>query len=72
MLLNALHAELQCPCVFSVRYVIGNQRGPHIEPYIYNSTYLPHAGFELGCLGPQAGMLPIEPPSLASLLKVID
>ena len=31
---------------------------------------LPQAGFELGSLGPQAGVLPIEPPLFVNILKV--
>ena len=33
-------------------------------------TNLPQAGFELGSLGPQAGVLPIEPPLLVSTNEV--
>ena len=31
---------------------------------------MPQAGFELGSLGPQAGVLPIEPPLLVPVKKV--
>ena len=31
-------------------------------------TNLPQAGFELRSLGPQAGVLPIEPPLLVGLI----
>ena len=34
-------------------------------------TNLPQAGFELGSLGPQAGVLPIEPPLLVLILFVM-
>ena len=31
------------------------------------NTNLPQAGFEIGSLGPQAGLLPIEPPLLVQI-----
>ena len=34
-------------------------------------TYLPQAGFKLGALGQQAGVLPNEPPLLVSMLQLI-
>ena len=33
-------------------------------------TNLPQVGFELGSLGPQAGVLPIEPPLLVDFKKI--
>ena len=47
-----------------------------LQAWLYSSpvsavhTNLPQAGFELGSLGPQAGVLPFEPPLLVNFYAV--